>query len=46
MENTKLPFPNLKVSSILIDQKRLAPVYDQGLLILDAIGTLGNTNTF
>ena len=30
----------------LIDQKKLAPIYDQGILILDAIGALENTNTF
>lgn len=46
MDNAKVPFPNLKMSSILIDQKKLAPIYDQGILILDAIGALENTNTF
>lgn len=46
MDITTLSFPNLKLGSILIDQKSLAPVYDQGVLVLDAIGALGHTNTF
>jgi hypothetical protein len=45
MDGTKLPFPNLKLSSILINQKSIMPMYEQAGLILDAIGAHEETNT-
>ncbi len=45
MNDTKLPFPNLKTTSILINQKTLMPIYEQAELILDGIGAHEETNS-